>query len=373
MNPAHAITEDLLIRACIAEPSAFEGAFREFEARGSLDDLNEGTIRLIPFLFRRLERERISAANFGILKGVYTRYWYLHHMHRSRGLGLTSEILSEIPFLVLKGQAFQSLLYGMDAPTRPGDDTDILIPTAQRHTAFKRFQAAGFHPRFPRTLTERLDLNPSTPLTRKGTDIDLHWQVYPPSGGVDVVDLFFGRSIVIPGPMGGLRTLCLEHHLAHTLIHGWGKNEVSPIRWVLDAAHLVRHPSLDWNDLVHDIVALGWQSVALRQLQRLHDEYQLPVPSGVLTELKESPTGRTQRAYLHHATMKKGLLKIVVSVFLIRPFYLRHAKASTSLPAVLVTLESLAISLSGLTYRLTHRIIRSARSMMKIVTRHDAD
>jgi len=165
--------------------------------------------------------------------------------------------------------------------------------------------------------------------------------------------------------MGELRTLCLEHHLAHTLVHGWGKNEVSPIRWVLDAAHLVRHPSLDWNDFVHDIVVLGWQSVALHQLQRLQDEYQLPVPSGVLTELKESPTGRTQRAYLHHATMKKGLLKIVVSVFLMRPFYLAHAKASTSLPAVLVALESLAISLSGLIYRLTHRIMRTAQSVMK--------
>jgi hypothetical protein len=362
------ITESLLIRACVADDDNFEEVFRSFERDGSLDDLNEGTLRLIPFLYRRLERMQVDASNLGILKGIYARYWYLHHMFRSHGLGLSAEFLGDIPFLVMKGQAFQQILYGADSPTRPGDDTDILVPTERASDALGRLTNGGFLPKFARTRSERLRVNPSTGLGRDGVDIDLHWQIYPPASGadgVDVVNLFFERSISFSSQGRSFRTLSIDHHLAHTLVHGWGKNDVSPIRWVLDAAHLIRHRDLNWDQFSSDVTSLGWHSVVASQLQELLEEFNLPVPTDVIRNLAGIPTNSRQKLLLHHPLMQKGPRKMLHSLVWVRPLYFRATTLGNKPHLVVALAGALAISIVGLVYRLAYSlrqaILRSIR------------
>lgn len=344
-------TEALLITACLATDDNLESAFRDFEKFGSLDDLNEGTLRLVPYLYRRLEKRKIPSVRLGILKGIYSRYWYLHHMFRSTNLELCQRILEGIPFLVLKGRAFQHLLYGEDAPTRPTDDTDILVHPKNRREVFQRFLTEGFETKFPRLHDEVLMLGPSMGLEKDGTSIDVHWGFYPPVDHEGLVDEMFKSSIPLLPGNGGTRTLCISHHFLHTLVHGWGRNEVSPIRWVLDASLLARNPDIDWDYMTSEARASGWSAIASRQLQFLSSKYEVKPPEHVVPLLSRAPRSPLQMVTLVHTKMRKSVLKKVISLVAIRPHYFAaHAKTDGDTKGQFWA-RALLVSLKGIVFR----------------------
>lgn len=348
-------TEALLIAACLAADDNLESSFRDFEKYGSLDHLNEGTLRLVPYLYRRLEKKKIPAIRLGILKGIYSRYWYLHHMFRSTDLELCERILKGIPFLVLKGRAFQHLLYGEDAPTRPTEDTDILVHPKDRREVFQRFLAEGFETKFPRLHEEVLMLGPSMGLEKDGTSIDVHWGFYPPVDDEGLIDEMFRSSIpLLPGKKG-IHTLCISHHFLHTLVHGWGKNEISPIRWVLDASLLARNPHINWDYLTSQASGSGWGAIASQQLQLLSSKYEVTFPDYVVPLLSRVPRSPLQRVALAHTKLRKSVLKKAISLFILRPHYFAlHAKADGDTRGYFWA-RAFLVSVRGIIFRATRR------------------
>jgi hypothetical protein len=345
------ITESLLIKACISESDQLEAAFREFEKFGSLDDLNEGTLRLIPYLYRRLEKEGITSQQIGILKGIYTRYWYLHQMFRAKSLNICRDVLKEIPFLVLKGQAFHSLLYGNDPPTRPGEDTDVLVRIEDRGEALRRFIASGFQKKVPRLTRELLTMHPSVSLVRSGVEIDLHWDISPPTAGVDTSKVFFRDAVELASTSSLFLTASANHHLAHTLVHGWGRNEVSPIRWVLDAARLVNHPDVDWASFAENVNELGWGDVVQMQAHRLRNEHGLAIPPEVIKKIQLLGTGKHEHALTRHRTLNNGLGKKMSSLIFMRPAFLRSIREAEGRGTGYSLVTVVATSVGGEFYR----------------------
>ncbi len=120
--------QSLLVQACLSNCEDLEPLFRRWETEYDFDAMDFGCMRLLPYLYRRLEACGIAAADHGRIRGIYARYWYLHNTQAIPSLTELAHLRDKgLRFLVLKGTSLQFLIYGQDPPTRPADDVDILI------------------------------------------------------------------------------------------------------------------------------------------------------------------------------------------------------------------------------------------------------
>lgn len=114
-----------MLLACLSEDADFVEALRAWEESIELDDIDYGTMRLVPYLYRKIERLNVPARDMGRLRGIYSRFWALHHVKAVPALDAIADL--PLPYLVLKGTALQALAYGNDPATRPSDDVDVLV------------------------------------------------------------------------------------------------------------------------------------------------------------------------------------------------------------------------------------------------------
>src|SRR5262245_43289127 len=101
-----------------------------------LDHLDAGSIRLLPLLYRTLERTGGGHdALLGKLKGVYRHAWYGNQLR----LRDTAVVLGElqrrgVDAMLLKGAAL-TLVHYRDHGLRPMEDVDLLVREAQCQSA----------------------------------------------------------------------------------------------------------------------------------------------------------------------------------------------------------------------------------------------
>ncbi len=276
------IYEDLVVTACLARPEETEAALRVWESAVPMDDIDGGSQRLVPYLYRKLERLKITARNHGILKGIYTRYWYLFNVMGMPTLTSITVILEPEQYLVLKGLALQALVYGADPPTRPCDDVDILVRQSDRESIYHRLVANGFKADGNKTpdvfLNNKIGIN-----MQRGTEaVDLQWGLYMATRDPAFEDRLFARKIPLTISGFPLFTLSPTDHLLHTLLHGAARNSVSPIRWVLDAKLLIDGTAIDWKLFVDEVKTMGWARPITRQLRLLVEKYHVDVPGYVV-------------------------------------------------------------------------------------------
>lgn len=347
--------EHLLIIACLAPDENFEAAFRAFDSQSSLDGLNEGAIRLIPYLYRRLLTAGIQSPRLPILKGIYARFWYIENMYRVKGPGMCMSTLEGVPYLVLKGQALQRLVYAGDLATRPGDDTDILVRVEDRDRALDRFLKAGFVMKQRRWRRDLLALHPSVGLTREGVDVDLHWDIRPPVENVNVPAVLLRDAQPINFGETRAQTASVNHHLAHTLVHGAAHNEVSPIRWVLDASRLLKHPDLRWSVFWDDARELGWSDVVERQMVVLRDSYKVEIPATGPTNHSNAVSVRQQAVHAAHRATGGYLKKTLASLLITRPAQYRSIRNAEGRSSILSLAIVIGLTFVGELYRRLRR------------------
>lgn len=277
-------SQRLLLLACLGADAEFATQLRAWQASIELDDIDYGSMRLLPFLYRKIERLGVEARDHGRLRGIYARFWALHHTKAVPALDAVADLPEQ--FLVLKGTALQTLGYGNDPATRPSDDVDILVSPRARERALRHLLRAGFQLEVPLPLESSLNLRKGASLYRNGIAIDLHWNILPWVSDPQLIDRMFQRSITLDYRGRELHSLCATDTLLHTLTHGWGKNRVPPIRWVLDAAQLIRLQEIDWELFVAEARASGWARVASAQLGLLSTDFGVAVPAEIEHRLR---------------------------------------------------------------------------------------
>lgn len=316
--------ETLLARACVAGDDEFPDAFREFDTADNLDRLSPGEIRLIPYLFRRIERSGVTTPRYGIYKGTYTKFWYTHTLAQRSGLTDVSDAMGDTPFLTLKGFAFQHLLYAPDPVKRPIDDIDILVRPDHRFDAFEALKSAGFSPAHVFSAERVLALKLSINMVKDQHSLDLHWGLYPTDRGHLLTEDFFDRAIPLPGSTSEMMTLALSDHFLHTLLHAKANNVISPIRWVVDAKHLMDHPGFSWSDVVAKALEWGWGRPVYTQLTTLATKYGIDVDTIALSELQHSPQRLSYDAYHAIRGLPTSRLRGALSMVWANPMNLRQ-------------------------------------------------
>jgi hypothetical protein len=277
-----------LIKACLASIEDFEPRLRAWESLLEIGDIDYASLRLVPYLYRRAQSFGVNLRDGGIAKGLYLRSWYLYNTAGIAPMQKLSNLDSLAGAIVLKGAALRQTIYRNDPPTRPADDVDFLIPRCRMESAVGQLQSMEFVIDSIFSIFPMVNLRNSIGLRNGPLNVDLHWGINPICLDPDFFQRMFSRASA--GQMGYLLASPTDN-LIHTLIHGYGSNQIAPIRWILDAALLVEEGDIDWSLLEVELFRTGWGQMGKHQIAILTQVYDVKVP-----EIKfDKPKARLHR------------------------------------------------------------------------------
>ncbi|HEY0730234.1 MAG TPA: nucleotidyltransferase family protein [Pyrinomonadaceae bacterium] len=290
--------QELLLRAALLQGEPALAAWNEWRRTVNIDVIDYGSHRMVPQVYRNMQRHGIKDPLMDRMKGVYRYYLYKNEilMHRIGSL-LAAFETAGIQTMVLKGAALIPLYY-KESGLRPMLDADVLVHEHQAEQAMDvlaRLQWKSFRFGQPQT---RIPIVHSTPFEDGGgRQMDLHWHLFWECFNASDDEDYWETAI--PIQVGGTKTLALSatDQLLHTCWHGARWNEVPPIRWVADAMAILGASAaeIQWQNLAkkakrHRIVLPVKDS-----LEYLKKKFDAPVPETVIKSLSAVRTSKMER------------------------------------------------------------------------------
>ena len=140
-------TQELLLKACLFEGDEATAAWRAWRAATSLDNIDAGSVRLLPMLAQNMRQLAVEEPAFGKYIDVQRRTWARNQL-LIRGAALASQHLldARIPTMVLKGIVLVSRCYN-GLSLRPMGDVDLLVPRNDAPRAIDVMQLHGWRVR----------------------------------------------------------------------------------------------------------------------------------------------------------------------------------------------------------------------------------
>lgn len=283
-------TQELLLKAALLQGQPALDAWEQWVQTVDIDQLDGGSYRLLPLLYRSMQKHHVEHPHMKRLKGVYRQVWYKNQM-LFHGMTKLLRALHErgIRTMVLKGTAMTALYYG-EYGLRGMDDFDILVPVTQARTAINNLHALRWyeHFRFPEPLRDDYFsvLHSHTYADTSKRQFDLHWHVFPECcEPTDDDDLW---EAAIPVVIDGVETLalCPADQVLHICTHGVRWNGVPPLRWIADLAVLLNNTPVDWERVLRQARNRQMMVLMREALTYVHELLGVPVPPEVLHELR---------------------------------------------------------------------------------------
>ena len=290
--------QELMLRAALLQGEPALASWNEWRRSVNIDVIDYGSHRMVPQLYRNLQRHGIKDPLMDRLKGVYRYYLYKNEilMHR---LGALLKAFDEagIETMVLKGAALIPLYY-RESGLRPMLDGDVLVHAHQVEQAMELLGRLRWKPFRYLQPHARIPIVHSTPFEDDGgRQLDLHWHLFWECFNASDDDDYWEHAV--PVQVGGVKTLALNptDQLLHTCWHGARWNEVPPIRWVADAMTIldVSAAEIEWSGLLkkaqrHRIVLPVRDS-----LEYLKEKFDAPVPESLLKSMSAIRVSRIER------------------------------------------------------------------------------
>jgi hypothetical protein len=259
------------------------------------DDVDHGSTRLLPLVYRRLGPDAFDAEVVGRLKGLYRRSWSRNQLLFKRAAEAIDLLeVAGIETLVIKGASLALLFYG-DVGVRPMDDVDVLVPIERTGEAISVLTAAGWSPDKddPLAWTEvHHSLGFCGP--REG-EVDLHWfSLWQPAGDREL----WTASVPIELAGASTRAPSAADQLLLACVHGTPWSPLPPFRWIADAVTVIRAGGerLDWDRFAAEAERRRLTVATAAALAYLREEFAAEVPDAVLGQLRAAPASRHERA-----------------------------------------------------------------------------
>jgi hypothetical protein len=297
----------LVLKAALSPPEEGKLAWESWRAAIDFDDIDHGSMRLLPLVYRNLGAESFDSEVAGRMKGIYRRSWTHNQMLFRRAAGAITK-LSEagIETMVLKGASLSLLAYG-SAGVRPMDDVDVLVPIERRVEAVEVMRAGGWRP-------EKEDVEAWARVHHsigiagpEGGNMDLHWfSLWQPARD----EPLWTSAVALE--LSGAQTLapCPADQLLLVCVHGTPWSPLPPFRWIADAAAVIRSAGdLDWDRLVSEAERRQLTVASAAALGYLREEFDLAVPEIVLDRLQAVPASHHERAAFRAACQPDGPLR----------------------------------------------------------------
>lgn len=285
----------LVLHAALDEREAARSAWERWRAAVEFDDVDHGSTRLLPLVYRNLGPDSFDAEVGGRLKGLYRRSWSQNQLLFKRAAGAIAALEGAgIETLVTKGASLAALSYG-DVGVRPMDDADVLVPIAKTTEAIEVLTGAGWSADHddPAAWTQvHHSLGFAGP---GGGNMDLHWfALWQPARD----DALWEASV--PMELAGVATRAPSpaDQLLLACVHGTPWSPLPPFRWIADAVTVIRSAGeeLDWDRLAAEAERRQLTIATAAALAYLRDEFAAPVPPVVLERIAAAPASRHERA-----------------------------------------------------------------------------
>jgi hypothetical protein len=260
-------------------------------------DFDRGSFRLLPLLYANLSRLNVEDSLMGRLKGTYRRAWCEAQTRFEQACNVLT-MLNEhgIDTMVIKGIPL-SLTYYASETLRPMADIDVVVPHRQAAEAVRLIDKAGWA-RGPWSPDDNLDYHHAMQFFwPAGGELDVHWHFLTECRSAAANEQFWTASE--PLDVKGVKTRQLGHTdmFIHTVIHGIRWNPEPPIRWIADAAMILRRTDreIDWDRLLafSDREKLNYRMRL--GLTYLAEHMNLPIPATVLDTLAARPNSWIER------------------------------------------------------------------------------
>lgn len=314
--------QELLLRATLQQGQAALADWEEWKSEIDIENLDEGSTRVLPLLFRNLKNQDISDPLMSRFTSVHRYFWYRNQMLFSRGAVLLKRFEEAgIETMVLKGAPLIELYY-KDKGLRPMNDFDILVPTAQSRRAFNLLWEWGWDP----LLSPHQDFNGEflnfihahAFVKDAELSLDLHRHLLGSFNSDDDDKPFWDGSM--PLEVGGAktRTLNATDLLLHVCIHGVRWQSISPLRWITDAMCILQTSEetaaklaagetspivVDWDRLIAHAKRERLNLPLHDGVKYLRDSLKAPIPQSAIDGLNALPATRSERVE-HEATMR---------------------------------------------------------------------
>jgi len=305
-------SQRLLLRASLLEGETALEAWRDWDRREVLEELDGASDGLVGLLWRNLDAHGVEHETMSKLKGVYRHTWFENQtVLRQAAIPIRALRTAGIPTLALTG-ATMCPLYYRDWGVRRMDDFDLLVPPDRATDAMAALRAIGASPRMS-NAEAWVPLRHSMPFRHPdGWQVDLHWYslwrsasdqaVWDHAVAVDVG----GERILAPVPTHQLLLVCVQGA-------DWAPSP--SLRWLADATFVIRAGDVDWDLLVEEAdkrlvtVALG------STLEYLRDTVDTPVADTVLRRLHQAHSPRFERTGFRQTSRQDGAVTTVFRVW----------------------------------------------------------
>lgn len=280
--------QELMLRAALLQRELALESWNEWKRNVNIDVVDYGSHRLIPLLYRNLQRHGVKDPLMERLKGVYRYYFYKNEilMH---GIGTLLAAFEDagIKTMVLKGAALIQLYY-RESGLRPMLDADVLVHASQAEQAMELLTRLRWKPVRYKRPQMRIPILHSTPFEDDGgRQLDLHWHLFWECFNANDDDDYWANAI--PIKIGGVQTLAINptDQLLHTCWHGARWNEVPPIRWIADAMAIMGESAeeIDWARLMRKAQKHRIIMPVKDALEYLKKTFNAPIPDGLLKSL----------------------------------------------------------------------------------------
>jgi hypothetical protein len=281
-----------LLRAALLDGDVARASFRAWREHLDWEAVTVVWQRLMPLLDDNLRRLGVDDPLIRRFRGV-RRYFWAKNLRRT---GVAKSVFSAfdaagLPVLGLKGI---SLIAGgyVDRSVRPMEDLDILVRPDDVEAATDLLDGLGYRPAwytgkgFRRRAAE-LSGSPSQGFRNDvGDEVDLHWNIMHLDQRPDADRHAWETSRLVSFEGQEIRVLSPADQLLHSLEHGAQDLDARGLRWIADAAVIIRStPDLDWPAFAEAARFHRLSVVTAAMLQQLVDVLGVNVPSATMVAL----------------------------------------------------------------------------------------
>jgi hypothetical protein len=283
--------QELLLKAALlGREEAFKAWSRWSEGWELDSQLDHGSFRLLPMVYKNLSGYRLKGERISILKGIYKQSW-CRNQQLFHDFIPVIQLLKEndIEIMLLKGSAL-TLLYYHDAGARPMADMDIMVPMEKAEKAIRILKDNGWKAENEAYLKYNLRYGRSMMFYNADElECDIHWNPLFESLNDEMSGDYWTLSLSEDFHGIEVRVLTPCDQLLHTLIHGLKWNIEPTIRWVADAYLILTSKEyvVDWARFCSRVISYKAVLQVREALKYLCDKFSAPVPEDVMTTLSE--------------------------------------------------------------------------------------
>lgn len=294
-----------LLKAALLPADSAEQYWHEFIANNDFQNLDHGCNQVLPMAFINLRGRIEEDVNEKICRSSYKYVWAKNHvlMHDAKALLILLKE-NDIEACILKGAAYIGHYYP-DYGMRVLGDIDLLVSGGQMQALVDVLESNGYKLKSGQGGVDTRSLlrmfHARSFVNARGTDFDVHQYLSPYLIDAELSERIWQnkKSIDLFGSEGLTYVLSPTYQLLHTILHGLQYATESSIRWIIDAACLLRNCSadIDWDELM-DVCSRHHLNLPMSQgLGFLAKEMRAPIPENVISHFEEIEITEKDRSY----------------------------------------------------------------------------